>query len=76
MTNTHSTRTSPAAYLGNAVAAVGIANAATATEVHGGMGFTDLIGLHDWFERIGVNRQLLGGPERIREEAARLQGWG
>jgi alkylation response protein AidB-like acyl-CoA dehydrogenase len=49
--------------------------ARTATEVHGGMGFTDLLGLHYWFKRIGCNRQLLGGPERVREEAARVQGW-
>jgi len=49
--------------------------ARTATEVHGGMGFTDLMGLHFWFKRIGMNRQLLGGPERVRAEAARLQGW-
>ena len=48
--------------------------AKTATEVHGGMGFTDLLGLHYWFKRIGLNRQLLGSPERLREEAARLQG--
>jgi len=46
----------------------------TATEVHGGMGFTDLVGLHYWFKRIGANRQLLGSPELVREEAARLQG--
>ncbi len=46
------------------------------TEVHGGMGFTDLLGLHFWFKRIGVNRQLLGGPEHVRAEAAQLQGWG
>ena len=46
-----------------------------ATEVHGGMGFTDLIGLHFWFKRIGVNRQLLGSPEIIREEAALFQGF-
>lgn len=45
------------------------------TEVHGGMGFTDLLGLHFWFKRIGFNRQVLGGPERCREEAAKLQGW-
>lgn len=45
------------------------------TEVHGGMGFTDLLGLHYWFKRIGFNRQMLGGPERCREEAASLQGW-
>jgi alkylation response protein AidB-like acyl-CoA dehydrogenase len=50
--------------------------ARTATEVHGGMGFTDLLGLHYWFKRIGLDRQLLGGPEKVREEAARLQGWG
>ena len=48
--------------------------ARTATEVHGGMGITDLLGLHFWFKRIGLNRQLLGGPERVREIAARLQG--
>lgn len=47
----------------------------TAVEVHGGMGFTDLLGLHYWFKRIGVNRQLLGSPERIREEAAKIQNW-
>ena len=46
-----------------------------ATEVHGGMGFTDLLGLHFWFKRIGVNRQLLGAPEIIREEAALFQGF-
>ncbi|MEM7218998.1 MAG: acyl-CoA dehydrogenase family protein [Pseudomonadota bacterium] len=45
--------------------------ARTATEVHGGMGFTDLVGLHYWFKRIGANRQLLGSPERLRDEAAR-----
>jgi alkylation response protein AidB-like acyl-CoA dehydrogenase len=48
--------------------------AKTATEVHGGMGFTDLVGLHYWFKRIGQNRQLLGSPERLRIEAARAQG--
>lgn len=45
------------------------------TEVHGGMGFTDLLGLHYWFKRIGFNRQLLGAPELVREEAALIQGW-
>jgi alkylation response protein AidB-like acyl-CoA dehydrogenase len=45
------------------------------TEAHGGMGFSDLLGLHYWFKRIGFNRQILGNPERCREEAARLQGW-
>lgn len=58
------------------MAEVGTFVARTATEVHGGMGFTDLVGLHYWFKRIGVNRQLLGGPEQVRAHAARLQGWG
>ena len=49
--------------------------AKTATEVHGGMGFTDLLGLHYWFKRIGFNRQMLGSPERLREEAAVAQGF-
>lgn len=46
-----------------------------ATEAHGGMGFTDLLGLHYWLKRISFNRQMLGSPEHCREEAARLQEW-
>ena len=57
------------------VAEMGQFVARTATEVHGGMGFTEDLGLHLWFKRIGANRQLLGGPNHIREEAAKLQGW-
>jgi len=49
--------------------------ARTATEVHGGMGFTDLLGLHYWFKRIGFNRQVLGSPERARHDAALAHGW-
>ena len=56
------------------LAEVGTFVARTATEVHGGMGFTDLLGLHYWFKRIGLNRQLLGSPERARHEAAEMQG--
>lgn len=56
------------------LAEVGKAIAKTSTEVHGGMGFTDLVGLHYWFKRIGWNRQMLGAPELVREEAARIQG--
>ena len=52
---------------------VGRGVAKTSTEVHGGMGFTDLVGLHYWFKRIGANRQLLGSPELVREEAALVQ---
>ncbi|MCC7267433.1 MAG: acyl-CoA dehydrogenase, partial [Caulobacteraceae bacterium] len=56
------------------LAEVGQGVARTATEVHGGMGFTDLMGLHFWFKRIGWNRQALGGPELVRAYAARLEG--
>ena len=56
------------------LAEVGTFVAKTATVVHGGMGFTDLLGLHYWFKRIGFNRQYLGSPEFTREEAARTQG--
>jgi alkylation response protein AidB-like acyl-CoA dehydrogenase len=56
------------------ISEVGRFVAKTSTEVHGGMGFTDLVGLHYWFKRIGLNRQLLGSPERLRLEAARIQG--
>lgn len=54
---------------------VGREVARLATEVHGGMGFTDLQGLHFWFKRIDSNRQLLGTPERCRHDAAVVQGW-
>jgi len=54
---------------------VGREVARISTEVHGGMGFTDLLGLHYWFKRIAFNRQALGGPERCRHDAAVEQGW-
>jgi alkylation response protein AidB-like acyl-CoA dehydrogenase len=54
---------------------VGREVARLSTEVHGGMGFTDLQGLHYWFKRIDANRQLLGTPERCRHEAALVQAW-
>lgn len=46
----------------------------TATEVYGGYGFTEEGDLHLWFKRAGLDRQLLGGPEAVRAEAAVLQG--
>ncbi|MDP6564898.1 MAG: acyl-CoA dehydrogenase family protein [Alphaproteobacteria bacterium] len=64
-----------AAFAKSHVDEVGRFVARTATEVHGGMGFTDLMGLHYWFKRLGVNRAYLGSPERVRDEAARLQGF-
>jgi alkylation response protein AidB-like acyl-CoA dehydrogenase len=42
-----------------------------ATEVHGGIGFTEQYDLHLWFRRVALSRQLLGGPELLREQAAR-----
>ena len=57
------------------LAEVGTFIARTSTEVHGGMGMTDLLGLHYWFKRVGVNRQLFGSPEAAREDAARAQRW-
>ncbi|HEY7576796.1 MAG TPA: acyl-CoA dehydrogenase family protein [Acetobacteraceae bacterium] len=54
---------------------VGREIARMATEAHGGMGFTDLLGLHYWFKRMMFDRQMLGGPEYCREEAARVQRW-
>ena len=57
------------------LAEVGRTVARKATEVHGGMGFTDLLGLHYWFKRIELNRQILGTPSYIRNEIAVLQGW-
>jgi alkylation response protein AidB-like acyl-CoA dehydrogenase len=48
----------------------------TATEVHGGIGFTDEYDLQLWFKRVGRSRQLLGGPEFLRARAAALQGLG
>ncbi len=54
---------------------VASAIANTSTEVHGGIGFTDEQNLHFWFKRIGLDRQLLGGPDVLRERAGVLQGW-
>jgi alkylation response protein AidB-like acyl-CoA dehydrogenase len=48
--------------------------ASVATQVHGGIGWTDDQNLHFWFKRIGVARHLLGGPEFLRNRAAELQG--
>ncbi len=58
------------------LAEVGTALVKTATEVHGGIGFTDDYDLHLWFKRVGLDRQLLGNPDTLRARAAQLQGWG
>jgi alkylation response protein AidB-like acyl-CoA dehydrogenase len=57
------------------VSEIGREIASTATQVHGGIGWTDEQNLHFWFKRIAVARHLLGGPELLRERAARLQGF-
>ncbi len=57
------------------LADVGQFVARTSTEVFGGIGITDLLGLHYAFKRIGLNRQLLGAPERARRDAAVAQGF-
>lgn len=49
--------------------------ASVATQVHGGIGWTDEQNLHFWYKRIGLNRHLLGGPDILRERAAQLQGF-
>ncbi len=48
--------------------------ARTATEVHGGIGITDELGLHYWFKRIAFDRALYGAPEQVRRHAAAIQG--
>lgn len=57
------------------VTEVGKRIAKTSLEIHGGMGYTELLGLHLWFKRIETNRQLLGGPESVRLRAAEIQGF-
>ncbi len=56
------------------VSEIGREIASVATQVHGGIGWTDEQNLHFWFKRIGVGRHLLGGPELLRARAAELQG--
>jgi len=57
------------------ISEIGREIASIATQVHGGIGWTDEQNLHFWFKRIGAARHLLGGPELLRERAARLQGF-
>jgi alkylation response protein AidB-like acyl-CoA dehydrogenase len=56
------------------ISEVGHRIAAIATQVHGGIGWTDDQNLHFWYKRIGVARHLFGGPELLRSRAADLQG--
>jgi len=56
------------------ISEIGVGIASVSTQVHGGIGWTDEQNLHFWYKRIGVDRQLLGGPELLRSRAAGLQG--
>jgi len=56
------------------VSEIGQEIASVATQVHGGIGWTDEQNLHFWYKRIGVARHLLGGPEYLRNRAAEIQG--
>ena len=55
------------------LAEVGTSLVKTATEVHGGIGFTEDYDLHFFFKRVALDRQLLGGPDYLRDRAAHLQ---
>jgi alkylation response protein AidB-like acyl-CoA dehydrogenase len=57
------------------LAEVGSFVARTATEVHGGIGFTAECDLQLWFKRVGASRAMLGSPDALRENAAALHGW-
>jgi alkylation response protein AidB-like acyl-CoA dehydrogenase len=50
--------------------------ARNSTEVHGGIGITDELGLHFWFKRVTFGGQVFGGATRMRELAAVEQGLG
>jgi alkylation response protein AidB-like acyl-CoA dehydrogenase len=52
------------------LAEIGTSIVRTATEVHGGIGFTSEHDLHLWFKRVGLDRSLLGAPDVIRAEVA------
>jgi alkylation response protein AidB-like acyl-CoA dehydrogenase len=43
-----------------------------ATEVHGGIGFTEQYDLHLWFRRVALSRPLFGNPEVLRAQTLPL----
>ena len=49
----------------------GTATLRTATEVYGGIGLTEECDVHLWFKRVGLDRQLLGGPAQLRAAVAK-----
>ena len=56
------------------ISEIGREISSVATQVHGGIGWTDEQNLHFWFKRISAARHMLGGPAWLRERAASLQG--
>lgn len=56
------------------LAEIGTTIVRTATEVHGGIGFTSEHDLHIWFKRVGLDRALLGTPDVVRAEASARYG--
>ena len=58
------------------VSEIGHEVASQATQVQGGIGWTDEQNLHFWYKRIASARHLLGGPEYLRARAASLQSFG
>ena len=52
---------------------VGTETVTKTTQVFGGIGFTWECDMHLYFKRVGLNRQLLGGPEQLRQLAAERQ---
>ena len=56
------------------ISEIGREISSVATQVHGGIGWTDEQNLHFWFKRISASRHMLGGPAWLRERAASLQG--
>lgn len=63
-----------AAHVQSHSAEIGREIASVATQVHGGIGWTDEQNVHVWYKRIGLARHLLGGPELLRDGLARAQG--
>ncbi len=54
---------------------VGMFVAKTATECHGGIGFTEECDMQLYYKRASLNKHLLGSPEANRELAAQAQGF-
>jgi alkylation response protein AidB-like acyl-CoA dehydrogenase len=54
---------------------IAVRSGRTATEAHGGMGFTWEYPLHIWLKRALFDNAYLGGAAILRQRAAQLAGW-